>query len=340
MESIYLKTLVEVVKTGSLTRAAETLCVTQPAVSRRIKFLEEQYGRVLLDRTGPQVRPTEAGKLVVQKAEALLEIEANLEAGLHQLEGKIRLSFGSTRAFGIAHLPKILKNFMLTCGDTAELKFMFLTPSELLQCMSGGMFDVAVLEGAALLDPSFKSYPLPEADTVFFSAPALGLPSPETTIDALLEKPLFTRRDGCCSRILLERGLKGLGLDLSAFKKVIILDDLHLLMQTVLEGEGVSFLPWDLLVDHVAAGRAKVHFVPGFQHASQRSLVVNDSESAPAPLAQLLKVIFEHFEHSTEANLQALLPRLEGAAMIERSWNQIQNAEPICCVGPGAPKVS
>ncbi len=43
MESLYLKTLVEVVRTGSLSRAAETLHVTQPAVSRRIKFMEDQY---------------------------------------------------------------------------------------------------------------------------------------------------------------------------------------------------------------------------------------------------------------------------------------------------------
>lgn len=295
MESIYLKTLVEVVKAGSLSRAAEILCVTQPAVSRRIKFLEEQYGRILLDRSGPQVRATDAGRLVVQKAEALLEIEADLEAGLHRLKGKTRLSFGSTQAFGIAHLPKILKNFMLTCGETAELKFMFLSPSELLQGMSEGMFDAAVLEGAALLDTSFASYALPEADIVFFSAPTLGLSSPETRLEELLEKPLFTRREECCSRILLERGLKGMGLDISAFKKVIILDDLHLLIQTVLEGGGVSFLPLDLLGDHLAAGRVNAHFIQGFQHARQRNLVVNQGEGSPAALTQLLGIIFEHF---------------------------------------------
>jgi DNA-binding transcriptional LysR family regulator len=309
VESVYLRTLVEVVKAGSLSRAAEILCVTQPAVSRRIKFLEERYGRALLDRSGSQVRPTEAGRLVVQKAEALLEIEADLDACLHRLEGKTRLTFGCTQAFGIAHLPKVLKNFMLTCGETAELKFMFLPPRELLQGMGEGMFDGAVLEGATLLDPAFTSYPLPEAEIIFFSAPSLGLPSPQTTIEALLERPLFTRLEGCCSRMLLEKGLKDLGHDLGAFRKVIILDDLHLLIQTVLEGEGVSFLPRDLLRDHLAAGRANVHIVPGLQHACQRALVVNQGEGAPAPMTQLIEVVLEHFRCWSGQDHQVPLPK-------------------------------
>ena len=58
MELLYLKTLVEVVRTGSLSRAADILCVTQPAVSRRIKFLEDQYGYELLDRSGHRLRPS------------------------------------------------------------------------------------------------------------------------------------------------------------------------------------------------------------------------------------------------------------------------------------------
>ena len=110
MESLYLKTLVEVVRTGSLSRAAESLHVTQPAVSRRIKFMEDQYGCELLDRSGNVLRPTEAGHLVYEKAQSLLEIEADLVSGLHRLDGKVRISLSCTPSFGIAHLPAVLRN--------------------------------------------------------------------------------------------------------------------------------------------------------------------------------------------------------------------------------------
>ena len=105
LESIYLKTLVEVVNTGSLSRAAEALHVTQPAVSKRIKFMEEQYGCELLDRSGQRLRPTAAGRLVYEKATTVLEIEAELVSGLHLLSGKTLIAFSCTPSFGIAHLP-------------------------------------------------------------------------------------------------------------------------------------------------------------------------------------------------------------------------------------------
>ncbi|MDE3032860.1 MAG: LysR family transcriptional regulator, partial [Acidobacteriota bacterium] len=191
MESVYLKTLVEVVKAGSLSRAADVLCVTQPAVSRRIKFLEDQYGCELLDRSGARVRPTPAGRMVFEKACALLEIEAELQVGLRQLEGKTRLSFTCTPAFGSAHLPRILQDFMLVCADTADLKFLFLSPQETLQGLGEGVFDAGVIEGAALMDPStFTTIPLPDAETVFMTASEPGSTPPSLPLDALLNLPL------------------------------------------------------------------------------------------------------------------------------------------------------
>jgi DNA-binding transcriptional LysR family regulator len=329
MESVYLKTLVEVARLGSLSKAAELLCVTQPAVSKRIKFLEEQYGRPLLDRSGPQVRLTDAGRLVLQKAQALLEIESELEAGLHLMAGKTRLSFGSTQAFGIAHLPKILSSFMLACGDSAELKFMFLTPSELLRGVQEGVFDLAVLEGAMLSDDLSIVHALPAADMVFFSAPEMGIATPEATIEELLDKTLITRREGCCSRILLERGLQAMGLSLQSFRSLFVLDDLHLLTQTVMEGHGVSFLPRELLGDAVAAGRVRTHVLPGFQHSRKRGLAVNQGSPPSAALDHLTRIVLEYF----------LSRDCQAAPGLKTSFAQMGGAEPattevnLCC-GP------
>ena len=329
VESVYLKTLVEVIRAGSISRAADALCVTQPAVSRRIKFLEEQYGCALLDRSGNQLRPTDAGRMVFQKAKALLEIEADLEAGLHRLEGKTRLSFSSTPAFGTAHLPQILRGFMLTCAESADLKFTFQTPNEIVQGLSAGLFDAAVMEGATLLDLSaFATFPLPEAETVFFSARKLGIPSPDTDIEALLLHPLFTRREGCCSRLLLERGLKGVGLDISAFKKVIVLDDIHLLMNAVAAGEGISFLPRDMLKEDVATDRLRIHLIQGFEHRRPRILVVNQRDGLEGPLGQLIQAILMHFD----------LPLDQIPSMPDehpRAATHRYTGSPIACTTPG-----
>jgi LysR family cyn operon transcriptional activator len=69
----YLKAVVE---HGSFTRAAQTLHVSQPALSQQIKELEERVGAQLLDRSGRKIRPTDLGAIYLQHAgRALAELD-------------------------------------------------------------------------------------------------------------------------------------------------------------------------------------------------------------------------------------------------------------------------
>ena len=57
-----LKTFLAVCETGSLSRAAERLHISQPALTRRIQELESEYGAVLFERAKKGMTPTEAGR--------------------------------------------------------------------------------------------------------------------------------------------------------------------------------------------------------------------------------------------------------------------------------------
>lgn len=296
MESIYLKTLVEVVKTGSLSRAAESLHVTQPAVSKRIKFMEEQYGCPLLDYSGNRMRPTRAGELVYAKARALLDIESELVTSLHLLSGKARITFACTPAFGVAHLPAILRDFLLTCSDMADLKFVSSTPVQMHQGLAEGLFDAAVMESCERFDLSaFVVKPLPEAEILFVAAPTVGVPDPLTSLDQLCDIPIFTRREGCCSRTLLENGLRKVGRSLTDFRRVIVIDDLPVLIDALLAGGGVSLLPVDLLDEQIRAGRIRTYRVDGFQHGRQRALVLAQPETDGDAVSHLAATVMRHF---------------------------------------------
>lgn len=296
MESLYLKTLVEVVRTGSLSRAAETLHVTQPAVSRRIKFMEDQYGCALLDRTGNTLRPTDAGRLVYDKARSLLEIEADLVSGLHKLDGKARISLSCTPSFGIAHLPIILREFMLACGDAADLKFIFNTPDQILRGLRDGLFDVAVMEMCERFDlAAWQTFALPGDEMVFASAPGLGIPERVKDLTSLLDTPLYTRREGCCSRMMLEKNLSCIGHQLHEFRKVIVFDDIHVIVKAVLDGGGLAFLSRDVLADYLASRRLVAHYVTGFTHARERALIVSPTAAFGGPLRHFVGALFEHF---------------------------------------------
>src|SRR5260370_719730 len=92
--------LVAIADHGNFTRAAAELHVSQPALSQRIRQLEEMLGTQLLDRTGRTVRPTDAGQAYIEHARrALREFEAGRRAirDVQNLEtGRLRLAFTPT----------------------------------------------------------------------------------------------------------------------------------------------------------------------------------------------------------------------------------------------------
>src|SRR5919108_3784465 len=92
-----LTTLRAVVAHGSFSAAGDALNLTQPAVSRQVSLLERQLGTQLGRRTRQGVRPTEAGRLLVAHADAILGRVALAEAQIADLAGlrRGRLRLGS-----------------------------------------------------------------------------------------------------------------------------------------------------------------------------------------------------------------------------------------------------
>jgi DNA-binding transcriptional LysR family regulator len=130
---------------------------------------------------------------------------------------------------------------------------------------------------------------------VFVSSPRLGLDADTTDLEALFALPLFARREGCCSRMLLEKNLTCVGHEFKEFRKVIVFDDLHVIMQAVLDGEGIAFLSRDVLGEHLTGGRLVPHHVPGFTHARDRALVLGPHDSLAGPLLEFVKSLFHQF---------------------------------------------
>jgi DNA-binding transcriptional LysR family regulator len=82
-----MATLHAVITHGSFSAAAQALLLTQPAVSRQVALLERQAGTQLVHRSRAGVRPTEAGRLLAEHAEAVMARVALAEAQLAELVG-------------------------------------------------------------------------------------------------------------------------------------------------------------------------------------------------------------------------------------------------------------
>ena len=106
-----LRSFVSVVDSGGFTRAGERVHRTQSTVSQQIKRLEEDVGQPLLNRTGKDVTPTEAGERLLSYARRLLSLaeEARDVLARPGSEGAIRL--GVPEDFAAYRLAKLLAAF-------------------------------------------------------------------------------------------------------------------------------------------------------------------------------------------------------------------------------------
>ena len=106
-----LKTFVAVVDAGGFTRASEQLFRTQPAVSLRMKRLEELVGTTLFERKGRKLELTADGKLLLEYARKIVSLaeEAFLTVAEASIQGVVRL--GTPSDFAASFLPKLLAMF-------------------------------------------------------------------------------------------------------------------------------------------------------------------------------------------------------------------------------------
>jgi DNA-binding transcriptional LysR family regulator len=108
-----LRTFVEVARRQGFTRASETLHVTQPAISKTIRALEEELGTPLLYRERRSVKLTDAGRIVLERAQGVLDSVRVIEQEVVELAALRRgqLRMGMPPIVGVTFFPPLLAEF-------------------------------------------------------------------------------------------------------------------------------------------------------------------------------------------------------------------------------------
>lgn len=114
MELYHLRSFATVAEEAHLTRAAERLYTSQPAVSAQIKALEDELGVSLFERTPRGMLLTEAGRMLLEPAQAALaaahDLKARARALQGQVVGRVRIGLNSDAAFlKIVELQAVLR---------------------------------------------------------------------------------------------------------------------------------------------------------------------------------------------------------------------------------------
>jgi len=251
MDLASLRAFVEVARDGSFSQAAETLFLTQPAISKRIAGLEDELATRLFDRAGRQVLLTEAGRHLLPRAERIIHELTDIRRELGNLSGEVagRLAMATSHHIGLHRLPLVLRAY---CDDypQVELDIRFMESEKACQAVEHGELELAVV-----------TLPLSPADALNTEVvwrdplhPVVGLDHPlarqkRVSVKELLAYPAVLPTRGTYTRTILEQRVTHLGGQVNC---TLSTDYLETLKMMVSIGLGWSLLPEILLDDHLS----------------------------------------------------------------------------------------
>lgn len=146
MELRELEYFLAIVREGSLTKAASALHLSQPALTRQLKGLEDELGKKLISRTSRSLSLTEDGMLLRKRAEEIISLAERTQAEIQSDEtipsGDIYICAGETKSLHfLTRAAKRLRDrcpdvrFHISSGDTADV----------LEELEKGLIDFGIL---------------------------------------------------------------------------------------------------------------------------------------------------------------------------------------------------
>lgn len=234
------------------TRAADELFITQPAVSAAIGHLEAEYGVKMFHRIGRHIEITEAGKLLQQEAQKILDQVKLTERGLRELNGLQRgeLNLGSSLTIGNYWLPAKISQFQQRYpGITVNCTLA--NAETICAGTASGQFDLGLVEG--LVQPALKAS-LEEAvidrDRLLI---VVGQAHPwfevdELPLSALLDTVWVMREPGSGTQQRFEEALQNWGIELARLSVSLVLSSGEMIKSVVESGIAAAAIS-ELLVE-------------------------------------------------------------------------------------------
>ncbi|MDR3565972.1 MAG: LysR family transcriptional regulator [Negativicutes bacterium] len=224
---------------GTISGGAKRLFMTQPSLSQQLRLLESELGVKLIDRGSRRITLTEAGRLLNERAEQVLDLLSSTAREVKELhEGdKGTLSIGTIASSGVTLLPGLMRDFH---QQYPNIKFQLLegdTP-RILDLLNNGIIEVGIVRSAFDL-ALYHWVDLPPEPMIVAMSPEwdCGGQTHQIALNELAGKPLLLHRSNemmiidCCQSIGFEPNILCQG------------DDVRSLLVLANEGIGLAVVP-------------------------------------------------------------------------------------------------
>lgn len=245
------------VEKASVSRAAEELFLTQPAVSLQIKTLENFYETRLFDRISKRLELNQQGKIAYRHARKLIRLydKMNEEMSRQASRKKTRtLHLGAGTVAGTCFLPRILYDFKKRYPNI-EIYFEILKNTEIISNLLSKNLDLGIT--CAVFNKEGLQY-----ERIFSQSLSLIAPNghpvarrKKISLNQLKGERLILKEGTCEIRIIWQGFLERHKVRLEDFEIVSVSNSISAIKSAVQEGMGLAVLPVCMVKDELESGR-------------------------------------------------------------------------------------
>jgi len=290
-------TFMEVCKTKNYTKAAEHLCITQPAVSKHIQYLEDYFKVQLFSYAGKKISITKEGYLLYKAANTMLCDEALLKQQMLESNKQIKkLSFGVTLTIGEFVIGDCIREYSQK-HNTENISMQVNNTKELLDKLESGEIEFAMIEGAIERD-KFECELFTTEEFIAVCARNYSFKQKVSHIQDLIGEHMIIREPGSGSREIFMQTLKERDIPLESFEKVTEMGSIHLLKEMVMEKEGITFLYKAAVKKELMQKQLKIIPLKDFKLFHDFTFVWRKNSIFREEYRQILKEFKEIYERS------------------------------------------
>ncbi|SFD61938.1 DNA-binding transcriptional regulator, LysR family [Paenibacillus catalpae] len=250
-----------VAERGSFSAAAQSLHMTQPAVTMQVQSLEDYFGTKLLQRSTKRIDLTEAGRALMPYARRSIELirdtDQAMSAFTKQLKGRLQL--GASLTIGEYILPRLLGPFGQSFPEIS-ISMKVMNTAQIMDEIMNHQLTFGLIEAPV-------NHPDMQMEAVMSDELRLIVPKdhplskrPTVMLDEVVEYPFVLREQGSGTRLVMEEQLKRKNIDPADLKIVMELGSTGAVKSAVEAGLGVSFVSESSVKHEVALGL--LHVVP------------------------------------------------------------------------------
>jgi len=291
MNLYHLKTFYFTAKYKSLTKAAEFLCITQPAVTKQIKQLQSHYNLKFLDIIGKKVILTDAGLNLYTIAERIFDMESQAEEAIKDFQeyNKGKISILASESFGSYHIPYIIRDFKKTRPEIS-ISIQTATNKDIIESISELKEDIGFIS-APVQNPKISVHEILEDEIVLVASPNCTFSSTtELNLADLDGKEIIMHEQGSVIRKVVDAFLKKNRIDMCMKYEI---SNSEAIKKLVENNMGMAFLTKSIVHKELKSGELVAVTVPDKNFRRKYYMIYHSEKYFSKPLKDFRDLIMK-----------------------------------------------